>query len=275
MAEPIPHLPAFRLDGRVALVSGASRGIGRALALGLAEAGADVALAARSKAALDEVAGEIAALGRRPLALALDVAQVAELPAAVGEVVQALGGLDILDNNAGIEQVADSLAADEALWERIQGTNLKAAFFLSQAAARAMGKRGGAILSVCSLTSAVGVPTAVAYTSSKSGLLGMTRALAAEWALRGIRVNALGGLSPHRADRGLLSRRDLAGGDAWKDPGRPLRPPRRPAGRRGVPVLGRRGLRDRPDPLRRRRLPRLDLRSPMPAQAAEGTPGRD
>ncbi len=192
MAEPIPHLPAFRLDGRVALVSGASRGIGRALALGLAQAGADVALAARSKAALDEVAGEIAALGRRALALELDVAQVAELPAAVGEVVQALGRLDILVNNAGIEQVADSLAVDEALWERIQGTNLKAAFFLSQAAARAMGKRGGAILNVCSLTSAVGVPTAVAYTSSKSGLLGMTRALAAEWAPRGIRVNALG-----------------------------------------------------------------------------------
>jgi NAD(P)-dependent dehydrogenase (short-subunit alcohol dehydrogenase family) len=103
-------------------------------------------------------------------------------------------GLDILINNAGIEQVCPSLDVDEALWDRILDTNLKGAFFCAQGAAkvmRAQGK-GGAILNLCSLTSEVGVPTAVPYGSSKSGLLGMTRALAVEWASLGIRVNGLG-----------------------------------------------------------------------------------
>lgn len=185
--------PNFRLDGRVALVTGASRGIGRALALGLAHAGADVAVAARSQEALREVVAEIESLGRRGAALELDVQDTARCPDVVGEAVTTLGGLDVLVNNAGMEQVEDSLEVDEALWDRILDTNLKSAFFMSQAAARVMAaQRGGAILNLGSLTSAVGVPTAVPYTSSKSGLLGMTRALAAEWAARGIRVNALG-----------------------------------------------------------------------------------
>jgi NAD(P)-dependent dehydrogenase (short-subunit alcohol dehydrogenase family) len=192
MAEPDLAYPSFRLDGRSALVTGASRGIGRALALGLAHAGADVALAARSEDALEETARKVQALGRRAVVIELDVAEVARLPAAVDRALAALGGLHILVNNAGMEQVADSLAVSAALWDRILDTNLRSAFFLSQAAARVMPPAGGAILNVCSLTSAVGVPTAVPYTSSKSGLLGMTRALAAEWAGRGIRVNGIG-----------------------------------------------------------------------------------
>jgi NAD(P)-dependent dehydrogenase (short-subunit alcohol dehydrogenase family) len=191
MAEPDLASPSFRLDGRAALVSGASRGIGRALALGLAQAGADLALAARTPDALEETAGRIRALGRRAEVIEVDVIDVARLPAVVDRTVAALGRLDILVNNAGQEQVADSLAVSEALWDRILDVNLKSAFFLSQATARAM-PEGGAILNVCSLTSAVGIPTAVPYTSSKSGLLGMTRALAAEWAARGIRVNGIG-----------------------------------------------------------------------------------
>jgi len=191
MAEPELAFPSFRLEGRAALVTGASRGIGRALALGLAQAGADLALAARSKDALEETAGRIRAIGRRAEVIELDVLDVARLPAAVERTVAALGRLDILVNNAGQEQVAESLEVSEALWDRILDVNLKSAFFLSQAAARAM-PAGGAILNVCSLTSAVGIPTAAPYTSSKSGLLGMTRALAAEWAPRGIRVNGLG-----------------------------------------------------------------------------------
>jgi len=191
MAEPELAFPSFRLEGRAALVTGASRGIGRALALGLAQAGADLALAARSKDALEETAGRIRAIGRRAEVIELDVLDVARLPAAVERTVAALGRLDILVNNAGQEQVAESLEVSEALWDRILDVNLKSAFFLSQAAARAM-PAGGAILNVCSLTSAVGIPTAAPYTSSKSGLLGMTRALAAAWAPRGIRVNGLG-----------------------------------------------------------------------------------
>ena len=184
----------FSLAGRRALVTGASRGIGRALALGLAEAGADLALAGRTVEDLRATADAAAATGRRALALALDVADVASVRRVVAEAAAALGGLDILVNNAGVEEVRPALAVDEALWDRILDTNLKGAFFCAQAAARAMVEagRGGAIVNLCSLTSEAGVPTAVPYGSSKSGLLGMTRGLAAEWAAHGIRVNAIG-----------------------------------------------------------------------------------
>jgi NAD(P)-dependent dehydrogenase (short-subunit alcohol dehydrogenase family) len=182
-------LEIFSLAGRRALVTGASRGIGRAIALGLAGAGADVALAARSSEGLEAVADEVKALGRRAAAIAMDVSQVSDCRRAADAAAAALGGLDILVNNAGVEQVSPSIDVEEALWDRILDTNLKGAFFMAQACARLMS--GGAILNLCSLTSERGIPTAVPYGSSKTGLLGMTRALAAEWAPRGIRVNAL------------------------------------------------------------------------------------
>jgi gluconate 5-dehydrogenase len=191
LATIMPAPAAFSLDGRKALVTGASRGIGRCLAIGLAEAGADVAVAARSAEALDEAAAAIAATGRRSAAVALDVARTDGIEAAVARAAEALGGLDILVNNAGMEEVRPSLEVDAALWDRILGTNLKGAFFCAQAAARRM-KPGAAIVNVCSLTSEVGVPTAVPYTASKSGLLGLTRGLATEWAPLGIRVNGIG-----------------------------------------------------------------------------------
>jgi NAD(P)-dependent dehydrogenase (short-subunit alcohol dehydrogenase family) len=182
--------PSFSLLGRKALVTGASRGIGQALALGLAHAGADVAVAARSAEALAQTAAAIGQLGRKAPAVLLDVSRCAQIKDGIDEAARALGGLDILINNAGTEQVCDSLEVDEALWDRIVDTNLKGAFFCAQAAAKHM-LAGGAIVNVCSLTAGVGIPTAVPYGSSKSGLLGMTRALAAEWAPRQIRVNAI------------------------------------------------------------------------------------
>lgn len=179
----------FSLAGKNALVTGASRGIGRAIAEGLASAGADVAITARSSAALDDTATTIRGLGRNASAIAMDVTDVISIRSGVDEAVKALGGLDILVNNAGMEQVCPSLDVEEDLWDRILDTNLKGAFFVAQAAARAMHK--GSILNICSLTSERGIPTAVPYGSSKTGLLGMTRALAVEWAERGIRVNAV------------------------------------------------------------------------------------
>ncbi|TCT02722.1 NAD(P)-dependent dehydrogenase (short-subunit alcohol dehydrogenase family) [Tepidamorphus gemmatus] len=186
-------LSLFDLSGRRALVTGASRGIGSTIAVALAEAGADVAVAARTEAALANTMAAISATGRNAVAVAMDVSDAHQCRAGTESAATALGGLDILVNNAGIEEVRPSLEVDEALWDRILDTNLKGAFFCAQAAAARMKQQGhgGAILNLCSLTSEVGVPTAVPYGSSKSGLLGMTRALSAEWAPLGIRVNAI------------------------------------------------------------------------------------
>ncbi|MER8833408.1 3-oxoacyl-ACP reductase family protein [Mesorhizobium sp. M0909] len=183
----------FDLSGRKALVTGASRGIGRSIAEALSAAGADVAVTARSVASLEKTMAAIRTAGGVAHAVALDVTDVDRCRAATAEAGSLLGGLDILVNNAGTEEVRPSLDVDEALWDRIVDTNLKGAFFCAQAAARRMRDAGrpGVIINLCSLTSEVGVPTAVPYGSSKSGLLGMTRALAAEWADLGIRVNAI------------------------------------------------------------------------------------
>jgi NAD(P)-dependent dehydrogenase (short-subunit alcohol dehydrogenase family) len=180
----------FSLAGKRTLVTGASRGVGRAIAEGLASAGADVAIAARGLAALEDTAKSVRGAGRKAVPIAMDVTSVASIRAGVAAAAEGLSGLDILVNNAGVEQVSPSLEVEEDLWDRIIDTNLKGAFFAAQASARLM-KKGGAILNICSLTSERGIPTAVPYGSSKTGLLGMTRALAVEWAPLGIRVNAL------------------------------------------------------------------------------------
>ncbi len=183
----------FDLTGRKAVVTGASRGLGQAIAVALAGAGADVAVTARDQDSLHETVGMIGQAGRKAIAIALDVRETASLHEAIATAADGLGGLDILVNNAGYEEVRPSLDVDEALWDRIVDTNLKGAFFCAQAAARRMVEAGtpGAIINLCSLTSYVGIPTAAPYGSSKAGLMGMTHALATEWARHGIRVNAV------------------------------------------------------------------------------------
>ena len=183
-------LSLFDLSGQKALVTGASRGIGQQIALALARAGADVAITARDAASLGPCADAIAKLGRKAVPLTLDVRDVAQVKAVVDSSADALGGLSILVNNAGVEDVKASLEVTEAIWDKILDTNLKGAFFCAQAAVKRMAA-GGAIVNLCSLTTEVGIPTAVPYGSSKTGLLGMTRALAAEWAPLGVRVNAI------------------------------------------------------------------------------------
>jgi NAD(P)-dependent dehydrogenase (short-subunit alcohol dehydrogenase family) len=180
---------SFSLAGRRAVVTGASRGIGAALAEALVAAGAAVALLGRDAAALNAVRERLSPRGTVVTQLA-DVALAGESQAAIAQAAGQLGGLDILINNAGVEQISASLAVTETLWDRILDTNLKGAFFCAQAAARLMS--AGSIINICSLTAEVGVPGATAYTASKSGMVGMTRALAAEWAPRGIRVNGIG-----------------------------------------------------------------------------------
>ena len=180
-------LSLFSLEGKRAIVTGASRGLGQAIARGLAGAGADVTVTARSLAALEDTLNLIAADGGKARGLALDQRDTAGISA----VLQGQA-FDILVNNAGVEEISPSEDVSEDLWDKIVDTNLKGAFFTTQAVAKGMLARGeGAIVNLCSLTSYVGVPTATPYGSSKSGLLGMTRALAAEWAGRGLRVNAI------------------------------------------------------------------------------------
>lgn len=190
--EPKIVFPDFHLKGEKALVTGASRGIGRALALGLAHAGANVALTGRKEKPLNETAKEVEALGSAAVVQQIDVTNIDDIRQGVDACARQMNGLDILINNAGYENISDSLDVTTDLWDAILNTNLKGAFFCAQAVAKIMtATGGGAIVNVCSLTSSVGVPTAIPYTSSKSGLLGMTRALAAEWAAKNIRVNAI------------------------------------------------------------------------------------
>lgn len=181
----------FSLAGRVALVTGGARGIGRALVQALAQAGAAVGIIGRDGPAMADLAAQLHALGHVAAYALLDVRDVAGIDAVMQKLQDELGGLDILVNNAGVESVQASLDVNEDLWDRIVDTNLKGAFFCAQAAAKRM-TLGGSIINICSLTSQVGVPTAAPYGASKSGLAGITRTLATEWAGRGIRVNGIG-----------------------------------------------------------------------------------
>ena len=187
---PLAQTP-FLLTGKVAAITGASRGIGKSVARSLASAGAAVALMARDELALQQMHQELVAEQLQAELFAIDVADVASIDATFERVRSSMGSLDILINNAGVEQICPSLDVAESLWDRIVGTNLKGAFFCAQAAARRM-QHGGAIINICSLTSEIGVPGAAAYGASKSGLAGLTRTLATEWAARGIRVNGIG-----------------------------------------------------------------------------------
>lgn len=184
----------FGLLGKTVLVTGASRGIGQALAVGLAGAGAGVVIVGRDATRLDGTRAAIERLGQPCRVIAADVSDTDSIDRMFEELA-AEGILpDILLNNAGIEQVAPAIEVGPELWDRILDTNLRGAFFMAQGWAReliAAGRPGSAI-NLGSLTSVVGVPTAAPYTASKSGVLGMTRALAAEWAPKGLRVNALG-----------------------------------------------------------------------------------
>jgi 2-deoxy-D-gluconate 3-dehydrogenase len=186
-------LDDFQLDGRVALVTGAARGLGRAMAVGLAEAGADVALL--DILPVDEAQDEISALGRRcyPMTNDLRVTKSVEAAAIVDECVSQLGGLDILVNNAGLIRRSPALEFPEDHWEDVIAINLSATFYLSQAAARhfvAEGK-GGKIISTASVLSYEGGITVPSYSASKAAVANLTRALANEWASLGVNVNAI------------------------------------------------------------------------------------
>ena len=180
----------FNLAGRVAIVTGANTGIGQGLAIALAEAGADVALVGRTPA--EETAERVRAAGRRAAIIGADLSTIAPVQEVVDRTVAELGRLDILVNNAGIIRRADALEFGEEDWDAVIDTNLKSVFFLSQAAARHMVKQGsGKIINIASMLSFQGGIRVPSYTASKSGVAGLTRLLANEWAAKNINVNAI------------------------------------------------------------------------------------
>jgi 2-deoxy-D-gluconate 3-dehydrogenase len=177
----------FRLDGKVALVTGANTGIGQAIAVAMAAAGAEVIAAGRS--CMDETVAAVAAVRGRAHALRLDLKD----PAAAAARLAGVGPLDILVNNAGVIRRADAIDFSEADWDDVMDVNLKAVFLLCQAFARAAlaRGRGGAVVNIASLLSFQGGIRVASYTASKHGIAGLTRLLANEWAAKDIRVNAI------------------------------------------------------------------------------------
>ena len=186
-------LDDFSLEGKVALVTGAARGLGQGIALGLAEAGADIA--ALDIVSVEETGEQVSALGRRFHAMNANLLETKADQAAkiVGECVGELGRLDILVNNAGIIRRAPALEFGEQDWEDVIAINLSAAFYLSQAAARRFVEagQGGKIINTASILSYEGGITVPSYSASKAGIANLTRALANEWASLGINVNAI------------------------------------------------------------------------------------
>jgi NAD(P)-dependent dehydrogenase (short-subunit alcohol dehydrogenase family) len=182
----------FDLQGRVAVVVGGTSGIGRELALGLADAGADVVATARRESLVEEVAKEIESRGRRSLRVATDVLDRAALGTACDAVLKAFGKVDVVVYCAGVNKKMATLEMSDDDWQRIIDTNLTGAVRTYQVFAKPMIERGaGRLIGIASLSSFVGLHQVAAYTASKSGLAGLTRALAVEWAPHGVTVNAI------------------------------------------------------------------------------------
>lgn len=189
----MPDISAFDLTDKVALVTGASSGLGRHFALTLARAGAKVAVAARRSDRLEELAREIEAFDGRAFPVALDVTDAASVRAAVASAETELGAIGILVNNAGVAAVAPALETDEAVWDRVLDTDLKGAWLMAQEVARHMVRlgHGGSIVNIGSMLGFRAVSQLAAYGAAKAGLHQLTRALALELARHRIRVNAI------------------------------------------------------------------------------------
>jgi NAD(P)-dependent dehydrogenase (short-subunit alcohol dehydrogenase family) len=186
-------LDTFRLDGKVALITGGARGLGRTMAIALGEAGADIALAGRSRDVCEEAAREIAdATGRMVRAFAADVTVGADVTRLAAEVTAACGSIDILVNNAGTNIRGTIAQLSEQDWDAVIDTNLKGPFLCARAIGPQMVTRGwGRVINMGSILSVIALPGRAPYASSKSGLVGLTRVLALEWAGSGVTCNAI------------------------------------------------------------------------------------
>ncbi len=186
-------LKQFELQGKFAMVTGGSRGLGEVSALALAQAGADVAVCGRSTPDLERVTAAIHDLGRQAAGFHIDVTDKAKVADAVNRILDQFGRIDILVNNAGVNYRVPVLEFPEEEWDRIIDTNLKGYFLTAQAVAPGMIDNGyGKIINMSSILGTVGLPNQLAYASSKGGVDQMTKVMALEWAKLGVRVNAVG-----------------------------------------------------------------------------------
>lgn len=182
----------FGLEGKVALVTGASRGLGKTMALALAEAGADVVVVSRSPADLELTAAEIRGRGRRALVVKTDVTRAGEVEGLAARALEEFGHIDILINNSGISGEKEFLKLSEGEWDEVLDINLKGVFLCTQVVGRHMvERRRGKVINMASAAALVGVSHLAAYCASKGGVLQLTRALALEWAKYNIQVNAI------------------------------------------------------------------------------------
>jgi 2-deoxy-D-gluconate 3-dehydrogenase len=186
-------MSGFDLTGKTALVTGASRGIGRAIAVGLAAAGADIALSARDQQRLDEVRAEVEALGRKAVVLPADVTDAEACRALAADAVTQLGRIDVLVNNAGGSSYMGPFTELRfSGWEKVMRLNVDSIVHLSQAVGRHMLERGsGSVVNVASVAGLGGTPTLAPYGASKAAVISLTKSLALEWGVQGVRVNAL------------------------------------------------------------------------------------
>ncbi len=207
-------LDEFSLKGKVALVTGGSRGIGRAIAIGLANAGADIALASRKLPDLEDVAKEVKATGRKSLAVAAHVGRMEEVNSLVEKVKDTFGKIDILVNNAATNPTMDqAIDVEERAWDSIMNLNLKGLYFLSQAVARVMKEKGGG--KIINVASVAGITPDILciYSISKAGVIMATKVMAQQWAQYNIRVNAIApGLTKTRFSEALWGNQDILQG---------------------------------------------------------------
>ena len=203
--------PLFDLTDKKAIVTGGGRGLGRAIAIGLAQFGADVALVARTQSELEKTAREVETVGRRALVYPADVSKKADIERIVKDVVSQWGRIDILVNNAGVDAASPALAYKEEDWDFVLDVNLKGYFLFAQAVAPHMiNQGGGVIINNSSICGDVAIKNIVAYNTSKGGVNMLTRTLAIEWAQYNIRVNAFSPAYMEAFMPGALSEHDEA-----------------------------------------------------------------